>query len=82
VAHAARAWAIEQGKNPLMRIVLCGYEGEHEMPADWRVKEWEAFGGYGLIAADEKNAAGRANKKRERMWLSPHCLGESQGNLF
>ena len=80
VAHDVREWAIEQGKNPLMRIVLAGYEGEHEMPADWRVIEWEAVGGYGLIAEDEE-ATGRANKGRERLWLSPACLSEIQDQL-
>lgn len=41
VAHDVREWAIEQGKNPLMRIALCGYDGEHEMPADWKVFGWK-----------------------------------------
>ena len=27
VAHDVREWAIEWGRHPLMRIVLCGYEG-------------------------------------------------------
>jgi len=64
-----------------MRIVLAGYDGEHEMPADWRVVEWEAVGGYGLIA-DDAEATGRANKKRERLWLSPHCEQEKELPLF
>lgn len=72
VAHRVREWAIEQGGNPLMRIVLAGYDGEHVMPADWRVIEWEAAGGYGLQGGSE--SAGKANSKRERLWLSPHCL--------
>jgi hypothetical protein len=73
VAHDAREWAIEQGKNPLMRIVLAGYQDEHQMPDDWRVEEWEAVGGYGLISDDEEST-GRANKGRERLWLSPACV--------
>jgi hypothetical protein len=73
VAHAVREWAIKQGSNPLMRICLAGYEGEHQMPDDWRVHEWEAVGGYGLIADDEEST-GRANKGRERLWFSPHCV--------
>lgn len=82
VAHKVREWAIEQGKNPLMRIVLAGYEGEHEMPADWHVDEWEAVGGYGLISSDAKQT-GRANKKRERLWSSPACLiPKSDSSLF
>ncbi|MDE2426753.1 MAG: DNA adenine methylase [Elusimicrobia bacterium] len=73
VAHKAREWAIEQGENPLMRICLAGYSGEHEMPKSWSVFEWEAAGGYGLISDDDE-ATGRANKWRERLWFSPHCI--------
>ena len=72
VAHDVREWAIEQGKNPLLRIALAGYDGEHTMPPDWRVHEWSATGGYALQGDDE--AAGRANSKRERLWFSPACL--------
>lgn len=80
VAHAVRAWALEQGGNPLMRIVLAGYDGEgHEEleRAGWRVESWKARGGYGSQGGDESR--GRANAHRERLWFSPHCLrsGES-----
>ncbi|MGH9932949.1 MAG: DNA adenine methylase [Pyrinomonadaceae bacterium] len=71
VAHAAREWAIEQGKNKLMRIVLKGYAGEHVMPDDWRVIEWQAIGGYALQG--EEGSDGRENRKKERLWLSPAC---------
>lgn len=84
VAHRVREWAIEQGKNPLMRIVLAGYQGEHAMPDDWRVEVWKAVGGYGLISDDEEGT-GRANRGRERLWLSPACLkrdGEKQMEMF
>lgn len=73
VAHDVRAWAIEWGKRRDMRIVLAGYQDEHEMPADWQVVEWEAVGGYGLQGTDDEEA-GRKNKKRERLWMSPACL--------
>lgn len=81
VSHDVREWAIEQGSNPLMRIVLAGYEGEHDMPEDWRVIEWKAVGGYGLIADDEEQT-GRANRKRERLWCSPHCQRPAQASLW
>ena len=81
VAHEARKWAIEMGKRKDMRIVLCGYQDEHKMPPDWRVQEWKAAGGYGLIADDEE-ATGRANRHRERLWFSPACLLPAQGSLF
>lgn len=73
VAHDVREWAIEQGDNPKMRICLAGYDGEHKMPDSWKVHEWKAVGGYGLISDDEEET-GRANRSRERLWFSPHCV--------
>ncbi len=67
VSGAVRQWAIENGTNPLLRIALCGYEGEHPMPEGWAVIEWKAAGGFG-------NQSGNENCKRERIWFSPHCL--------
>jgi hypothetical protein len=81
VAHDIRAWAIAHGRNPLMRIVLAGYDGEHAMPDDWTVVEWQAAGGYGLMGDDEEGT-GRVNRHRERLWLSPHCVRARQGTLF
>ena len=81
VAHQVREWAIEQGGNKNMRIVLAGYEGEHQMPSTWRTVEWKATGGYGLISDDEEQT-GRANRGRERLWLSPHCRKPEQAGLF
>ena len=73
VAHQVREWAIENGTNPLLRIALCGYEGEHEMPADWAVHAWNAGEGYGARAADRSG-----NGKRERIWFSPACINSAQ----
>ena len=73
---AVREWAIENGSNPLLRIALCGYEGEHEMPG-WSKHAWKTQGGYGG-QAEERNG----NEKKERIWFSPHCLGTRQGSLF
>ena len=70
VAHDVRKWAIEQGENPLMRIALCGYEGEHEMPG-WECVAWKASGGY---EGQNKDDANKGNCRRERIWFSPHCL--------
>lgn len=70
VAIAAREWAIAHGEDRRLRIVLCGYEGEHTMPAGWTVKTWKAQGGYG-----NRNKA-NTNRQRERLWLSPGCLTE------
>jgi len=77
VAHDVRAWAIENGKRPDMRIALCGYEGEHEMPREWETLNWSAGAGYGAQAAEQSG-----NGKRERIWFSPACLSGAQGDLF
>lgn len=81
VAHDVREWAIEAGKNPLMRICLAGYEGEHAMPPDWQVVAWKAKGGYAL-QDESDDAAGRANAAKERLWFSPACLRPEAGWLF
>ena len=71
-----RAWAIEAGKRPDMRVALCGLEGEHEMPPEWRCVPWKARGAYG---SQRKND----NRHRERIWLSPACLDTTiQRTLF
>lgn len=77
VAHAVRKWAIANGKNKKLRIALCGYEGEHEMPADWQCVAWKAAGGYAAAAGNTENSA------KERIWFSPHCArAEDQADLF
>lgn len=73
VAHQAREWAIENGNNSLLRICLCGYEGEHVMPDGWISVAWKAAGGYGS-QSDDDNSQSRQNAKRERLYFSPHCL--------
>ena len=78
VSQDVARWAIENGDNPLMRIALCGYEGEHVMPASWECVEWKAKGGYGGQSKEHDNP----NAKRERIWFSPHCIGAKQRSLF
>src|SRR3990167_6122940 len=70
VAHEVREWAIAHGDDPDLRIALCGYEDEHEMPPAWDKVSWKARGGYGSQGDDR----GRDNATRERIWFSPHCL--------
>jgi hypothetical protein len=50
------------------------------MPQDWAVAEWKAAGGYASTASAETQ--GKANRHRERIWFSPHCLGVKQPSLF
>jgi hypothetical protein len=63
-----REWAIDAGQHSDMRIALCGYEGEHEMPPNWNKLEWDAGVGYGGQARERSH-----NGERERIWFSPAC---------
>jgi DNA adenine methylase len=69
ISAAVREWALDHGDDPRLRIVLCGYEGEHDMPG-WSEVPWKAKGGYG----SQGDGQGRDNAARERLWFSPHCL--------
>jgi len=74
VSAAVRRWCLERGDDKLIRIALCGYEGEgHEELEQhgWDVLEWKANGGYGSQGTDRPGAA---NAARERIWFSPCCL--------
>lgn len=73
ISADVRQWAIDNGDNPDFRIALCGYDGEHAMPASWECIGWKAHGGY------SRSVRGVANRKRERIWFSPGCL---KPNLF
>lgn len=71
LSTAVRKWALSEGSNPKMRIVLFGYEAEHgpHMPDDWECVAWKANGGYG-----NQGSGGNDNASQERIWFSPHCL--------
>ena len=69
VTRDVHAWCVENQDNPKLRIALCGYEGEYELPG-WECLAWKANGGYG----SQGNGKGRANRHRERVWFSPNCL--------
>jgi len=73
VAHDVRKWAVEHGEDPRLRIALCGYEGEHDMPASWAAHRWKAQGGMANLSKDP-NAQGRKNCRREVIYFSPHCV--------
>jgi DNA adenine methylase len=80
ISADVRAWAIEHGDDPKMRIALCGYQDEHgpHMPSTWEKVAWKAHGGY------SRTERGVANRDQERIWFSPHCLkpGENLFSLF
>jgi len=69
LSELTRAWAIEHGENPQLRIALCGWEGEHEMPRRWTRIAWRSKG------------SGK-NRGKERIWFSPQCLPVNDGELF
>jgi len=79
VSADVRAWALAHGDDRRLRIALCGYEGEHPMPATWRAVAWKSKGGFA-----GQGSAENVNARRERIWFSPHCLDpdRGQGSLF
>ena len=78
VSKDVRQWAIENGNNPQLRIALCGYEGEHDMPDNWSVYAWKTQRGYANLG----KRRGQENISRERIWFSPHCLKYVQFSMF
>lgn len=82
VAHAVRNWCIDNGNNPQMRIALAGYDVEHQDLEDhgWTPFNWSANGGYSTFA--NKGNQSHANKHREIIWFSPHCIGNAVEPLF
>ena len=73
VATEVREWCVANGEDPKLRIVLAGYDGEHNQleSMGWKVSAWNARGGYG----SQGEGRGRDNASRERLWLSPLCMG-------
>lgn len=80
VAHDVRKWCIARGKLKTHRIILAGYEGEHNELENlgWFKHEWTAGGGYSTLRKTGDNE----NRKKERLWISPHCIFKSQVKLF
>ena len=68
VAPRVRDWALERADDPRFRIILCGLEGEHEMPDNWETVAWSS-------------AVNSKNSDRERLWLSPQCNAAPQLGL-
>ena len=79
VAHDVRAWCLEHGRHPLLRVVLCGYDTTHDalLAEGWTKVAWKAGGGYCNLG----NGRGRENTTREMIWRSPHCLTAPMAQL-
>jgi hypothetical protein len=62
---------------PVLRIVLAGYDTEHDQLLDhgWRKTQGRAGGGAGY-------STNPLNGRREQLWLSPACLGHQQEALL
>lgn len=82
VAHAVREWCAANGDDPDYRIVLAGFDGEHNAleAQGWRAVEWFKSGFLQGGYANQKRGGG-TQQHRERLWLSPHCLAPDQGCL-
>lgn len=77
VAQAVAEWCREHGAHPRYRIVLSGYEGNYDLPG-WRMHAYTVNGGYG----NQGTGRGKANRRRETLWLSPACVAVPQLDLF
>ena len=74
VAATVRDWCITAPTG--LRIVLCGYDTEHDALLDhgWSVVEGKAGRGAGYSTRAD-------NGRRERLWLSPACHSPHQPSL-
>ena len=80
VAAKVRAWCLATGDNPRYRIVLAGYDSEHGALRDagWREVEWYRSG---FLRGGYANQSEEGTQQhRERLWLSPHCLGRVEAS--
>ena len=91
VAHIVKAWCAKNGTDPDLRIILAGFEGEHDNElADlgWTEHEWYSAGF--LQGGYSSGTEAGTQQGRERLWASPHCLSPEadkmpatvQGDLF
>lgn len=65
-------WAIDNGDNSKLRIVVCGYDGDYNFPDNWETYQWQSNGGLANLGTSR----GKSNSNRERIYFSPHCLKE------
>lgn len=68
VAKEVNAFCIKNAYRDTYKIVVAGYEGEHNNLEDYGYVKysWKAQGGYGNRAYNE-------NKEKERLWASSSC---------
>ena len=74
ISDQVRDWCITSADG--MRVILCGYDDEHDdlLRHGWTVIDGKSGGGAGY-------SINAANGRRERLWLSPECIGAHQDAL-
>jgi len=77
IAQEVLDWCIKHGDNPRYRIVLAGYEGEHNRLEElgWRKVAWKARRAYGTSNSETANTE---NRFKERLWMNKNCVGQAQ----
>lgn len=77
ISSDVRQWCATNGRNNLLRIVLCGHAGEHDalVPHGWKTHKWTARTGY--ATTDEAVA----NSASETVWASPGCVTQEYDQL-
>jgi site-specific DNA-adenine methylase len=75
VALAVREWCATAPRD--LRVILCGYDSEHDalLTRGWSVTAGKAGRGAGY-------SVNPTNGRRERLWLSPACIGSEQRSLL
>ena len=75
ISTAVAEWAIANGDDPRLRIVLAGYRPEHDemVPPSWQRLTWSAGASFQTHASAERADGNAKNRGLECLWLSPHC---------
>ena len=74
ISDQVRDWCITNADG--MRVILCGHDDEHNdlLRHGWTVIDGKSGSGAGY-------SSNAANGRRERLWLSPECIGTHQDAL-
>lgn len=70
VWHDVCRWCEENGTQPKLKIVLCGYKGTWNPPAEWEELNYSKHVGY---SNNKESSRSKSNAKRETIWCSPNC---------
>ncbi len=83
IANDVREWCLANGGDPRLRIVLAGYDDEHDhlIPDTWTRHRYSANVAY--QTSDNKGGSNATNRHKEVLWMSPHCVAPpAQPGLF